>query len=58
MDYNKEEKIKWCDLKCKYSDFAKTNALDGACNTFQSLWCKKLKKHVLKNSKCAAGMKE
>ena len=28
------------------------DALDGSCRTFQSLWCKKLKKHVTKNSPC------
>jgi hypothetical protein len=27
-------------------------ALDGSCRTFQSLWCKKLKKHVTKNAPC------
>lgn len=45
-------KIKWCDLLCEYADFAKEDALDGACRTFQSLWCEKLKKHVAKNAPC------
>ncbi len=44
--------IKWCDLKCKNADFAKVEALDGSCRTFQSLWCGKLKKHVTKNAPC------
>ena len=44
--------IKWCDLKCKSADFAKVDALDGSCRTFQSLWCDKLKKHVTKNAPC------
>ena len=44
--------IKWCDLTCKYADFAKVSALDGSCRTFQSLWCGKLKKHVTKNAPC------
>jgi hypothetical protein len=45
-------KIDFCDLFCRYADFAKDDALDGSCRTFQSLWCKKLKKHVTKNSPC------
>ncbi len=47
-------KIKWCDLRCEHADFAKIDALDGSCRTFQSLWCKKLEKHVTKNSPCEA----
>ena len=45
-------KIQFCDLQCKYADFARVNALDGCCRTFQSLWCKKLKQHVTKNAPC------
>ena len=45
-------KIKWCDLRCEYAGFAKLDALDGSCRTFQSLWCEKLKKHVTKNAPC------
>ena len=45
-------KIKWCDLRCEYADFAKVDALDGSCRTFLSLWCNKLKKHVTKNAPC------
>jgi hypothetical protein len=45
-------KIKWCDLRCDYAGFAKLDALDGSCRTFQSLWCEKLKKHVTKNAPC------
>ena len=47
-------KIVFCDLFCKHSDFAKIDALDGSCRTFQSLWCKKLEKHVTKNAPCEA----
>ncbi|MGD9174863.1 MAG: hypothetical protein PVF29_11910 [Desulfobacterales bacterium] len=47
-------KIQWCDLRCKWAAAAKLDALDGSCHTFQSLWCKKLKKHVTKNSPCEA----
>ncbi|OGP59586.1 MAG: hypothetical protein A2V65_02060 [Deltaproteobacteria bacterium RBG_13_49_15] len=46
-------RIKWCDLKCPNAGFARLEALDGSCRTFQSLWCNKLKKHVTKNSPCA-----
>ncbi len=45
-------KIKWCDLRCEHVDFAKLDALDGSCRTFQSLWCEKLQKHVTKNAPC------
>lgn len=45
-------KIQWCDLRCEWADAAKLEALDGSCHTFQSLWCKKLKKHVAKNAPC------
>lgn len=45
-------KIKWCDLRCEYADFAKVDALDGSCRTFLSIWCNKLNKHVTKNAPC------
>jgi len=45
-------KLKWCDLQCEHADFAKLDALDGSCRTFQSIWCNHLKKHVTKNSPC------
>jgi len=41
-------KISFCDLQCGHADFARMDALDGSCRTFQSLWCKRLKKHVTK----------
>ena len=47
-------KIQWCDLRCKWADVAKLEALDGSCHTFQSLWCQKLEKHVTKNAPCEA----
>lgn len=45
-------KIRWCNNRCEYADFAKMEAMDGSCRTFQSLWCAKLKTHVTKNSPC------
>jgi hypothetical protein len=45
-------RIKWCDLRCLEAEFAKKDALDGSCHTFQSLWCAQLKKHVTKNAPC------
>jgi hypothetical protein len=48
----KTSKIKWCDLRCEYAKFSKTEALDGSCRTFMSLWCDRLKKHVTKNAPC------
>jgi hypothetical protein len=48
----KGKSIEWCDLRCKWADAAKLEALDGSCHTFQSIWCKKLKWHVTKNAPC------
>lgn len=45
-------RIQWCDLRCKHAEFARLDALDGSCRTFQSLWCNALKKHVTKNAPC------
>jgi len=45
-------RIRWCDLRCEHADFAKVDALDGSCRTFQSLWCEVLEKHVTKNAPC------
>ena len=45
-------KTQWCDLRCKWANAAKLEALDGSCYTVQSLWCRKLKKHVTKNAPC------
>ena len=47
-------KIKFCDLRCEYADFARDDALDGSgsCRTFLALWCWKLEKHVTKNAPC------
>jgi hypothetical protein len=47
-------RIAFCDLRCGSAGFAKANALDGSCRTFQSLWCEKLKRHVTKNAPCEA----
>ena len=45
-------RIRWCDLRCRHADFAKMDAMDGDCRTFQSLWCDKLEHHVTKNAPC------
>ena len=47
-------RIKWCDMRCNHSGFARVDALDGDCRTFMSLWCQKLEKHVTKNAPCEA----
>lgn len=46
--------IKFCDLKCDYAEFPKSNAIDGSgsCRTFMALWCVQLEKHVAKNAPC------
>ncbi len=51
--------IKWCDYHCEYASFAKDEAIDGSgsCQTFQGIWCKKLKQYVFKNAPCAAEKK-
>ena len=46
--------IRFCDLLCEDADFARVDALDGSCRTFQALWCKRLKRHVTKNAPCEA----
>ncbi len=46
--------IRFCDLMCDDADFARVEAMDGSCRTFQSLWCKRLKRHVTKNAPCEA----
>lgn len=50
----RSSRIQWCDLRCPHAEFAKVDALDGSCRTFQSLWCNKLQKHVTKNAPCEA----
>lgn len=47
-------RIRFCDLRCEHAGFAKTDALDGSCRTWQSIWCDKLERHVTKNSPCEA----
>jgi hypothetical protein len=47
-------RIRFCDLRCTHADFARTDALDGSCRTWQSIWCKKLGRHVTKNAPCEA----
>ncbi|MGD8366787.1 MAG: hypothetical protein PVG78_04015 [Desulfobacterales bacterium] len=47
-------RIRWCDLRCPHADFAREDALDGACRTWQSIWCNKLSRHVTKNAPCEA----
>ncbi|MCF8052752.1 MAG: hypothetical protein K9L59_16035 [Desulfobacterales bacterium] len=47
-------RIRFCDLRCEHADFAQTDALDGSCRTWQSIWCKKLERHVTKNAPCEA----
>jgi hypothetical protein len=45
-------RIVFCDLRCGSADFARTEALDGSCRTFVSVWCRQLKRHVTKNAPC------
>ena len=45
-------RIKFCDLRCEHAQFARSDALDGDCHTFQALWCKRLERHVTKNAPC------
>jgi len=52
-------KTRFCDLKCKYADFPKDENTSGAkvCRTFDTLYCKKKKTHVLKNLLCGVARK-
>ena len=47
-------RIVFCDLRCAHAEFARTDALDGSCRTFASLWCARLGRHVTKNAPCEA----
>ena len=48
----KSKAIKWCDLNCKNAQFPEAGAVDGSgsCRTFSALYCKKLKRLVMKNA--------
>jgi len=48
--------VRWCDLSCEHAGFPLTDSIDGSwsCRTLMALWCRKLEKHVTKNSKCEA----
>ena len=52
----KSKAIKWCDLNCKNAQFPEAGAVDGSgsCRTFSALYCKKLKRLVMKNAPCQA----
>ena len=43
---------KFCDWSCRFAKFPKDKGLDGACQTLQSVYCKKKKCYVLKNKLC------
>jgi len=47
-------RIRFCDLRCEHAEFARQDALDGSCHTWQSIWCNKLERHVTKNAPCEA----
>ncbi|RJR38528.1 MAG: hypothetical protein C4576_22200 [Desulfobacteraceae bacterium] len=61
LDYAPWEELRYadpmefCDLKCRYADWPKDDALDGSgsCRTFQALFCLKKKRTVHKNAPCA-----
>lgn len=47
-------RVRFCDLRCPEADVPRAAGLDGACRTFVSLWCRRLKRHVTKNAPCEA----
>ncbi len=49
-----EEKIDFCDLRCRYVEFPKDGAVDGSgsCRTFVALYCTLKKSLVVKNKIC------
>jgi hypothetical protein len=46
--------MEFCDLKCRYADWPKTEASDGSgsCRTFQAISCNKKGRLVHKNAPC------
>ena len=47
-------KMDFCDLRCRYAEFPKEEALDGSgsCRTFVGLYCALKKSLVMKNKIC------
>jgi hypothetical protein len=50
------KEMDFCDLRCQYAEFPKTDAIDGSgsCRTFVGLYCALKKCLVLKNKICAS----
>jgi len=48
------KEIDFCDLRCQYAEFPKTDAIDGSgsCRTFVGLFCGLKKSLVMKNKIC------
>jgi hypothetical protein len=46
--------MQFCDLRCKFADWPKDDALDGSgsCKTFQAIFCLKKDRIVHKNAPC------
>jgi hypothetical protein len=46
--------MEFCDLKCRYAEWPKEEAVDGSgsCQTFQALYCNKKIQLVHKNAPC------
>jgi len=46
--------IDFCDLRCQYAEFPKSDAIDGSgsCRTFVGLYCALKKSLVMKNRIC------
>jgi len=48
------KEMDFCDLRCQYAEFPKTDAIDGSgsCRTFVGLYCALKKCLVMKNKIC------
>ena len=48
------KEIDFCDLRCQYAEFPKSEAIDGSgsCRTFVGLYCALKKSLVMKNKIC------
>jgi hypothetical protein len=48
------QEMDFCDLRCQYAEFPKTDAIDGSgsCRTFVGLYCTLKKTLVMKNKIC------
>lgn len=54
MENDRNHRMEFCDMKCRYARFPEEAAVDGAgsCRTFAAVYCEKKKAYVHKNMPC------